>query len=161
MTTWARAAIAAAAINCCGVMTAATAAADRPDYDLSHHPAPAVAPGVGIGIDNADGKPTDTCTAGWLVHDSSGQQLCHYGLITGPQHRGPECGPITDVGPAKVKFLAPVEKGDSGGPVCYRKANGTATPVGITIRAADEDGGTVAKLIGPWLKRWNLSVDSS
>jgi hypothetical protein len=74
MTTWARAAIAAAAINCCGVMTAATAAADRPDYDLSHHPAPAVAPGVGIGIYNADGKPTDTCTAGWLVHDSSGQQ---------------------------------------------------------------------------------------
>src|SRR5271169_4496888 len=48
MTTWARAAIAAAAISCCGVMTAATAAADRPDYDLSHHPAPAVAPGVGI-----------------------------------------------------------------------------------------------------------------
>ena len=47
------------------------------------------------------------------------------------------------------------------GPVCYRKANGTATPVGITIRAADEDGGTVAELIGPWLKRWNLSVDSS
>jgi hypothetical protein len=40
----------------------------------AHHPAPAVAPGVGIGIYNADGKPTDTCTAGWLVHDSSGQQ---------------------------------------------------------------------------------------
>jgi hypothetical protein len=36
MTTWARAAIAAAAISCCGVMTAAPAAADRPDYDLSH-----------------------------------------------------------------------------------------------------------------------------
>jgi hypothetical protein len=246
MTTWARAAIAAAAINCCGVMTAATAAADRPDYDLSHHPAPAVAPGVGIGIYNADGKPTDTCTAGWLVHDSSGQQslltaghcddgggvnyfnktrgfqavgwfthqayegddsedddiallgianspngppqvatdtriigirpvtapaddahlakgqqLCHYGLITGPQRGGPECGPITDVGPVKVKFLAPVEKGDSGGPVYYRNANGTATPVGITIRAADEDGGTVAELIGPWLEHWNLSVDSS
>jgi hypothetical protein len=144
MTTWARAAIAASAINCCGVMTAATAAADRPDYDLSHHPAPAVAPGVGIGIYNADGKPT-----------------CHYGLITGPQYRGPECGPITDVGPAKVKFLAPVEKGDSGGPVYCRNADGTATPVGITIRAADEDGGTVAELIGPWLNAGTLSVDSS
>ena len=47
---------------------------DRLDYDLSHHPAPAVAPRVGIGIYHADGKPTDTCTAGWLVHDSSGQQ---------------------------------------------------------------------------------------
>jgi hypothetical protein len=191
---------------------------------------------------NADGKPTDTCTAGWLVHDSGGQQslltagycddgggvnyfnktrgfravgwfthqayggdesdiallgianspngppqvatdtriigirpvtapvddtrlakgqqLCHYGLITGPQHGGPECGPITDVGPAKVKFLADVEKGDSGGPVCYRNADDTATPVGITIRAAGADGGTVAELIGTWLKRWNLSVDS-
>jgi hypothetical protein len=54
------------------------------------------------------------------AHLAKGQQLCHYGLITGPQHGGPECGPITDVGPAKVKFLAPVEKGDSGGPVYYR-----------------------------------------
>ena len=97
-TTWARAAITAAAISCCGVMTAATAAAD---FDLSHHPAPALAPGVGIGIYNA------------------------------------------------------------GGPVYYRNADGTATPVGITIRAADADGGTVAELIGPWLKRWSLRVDSS
>jgi hypothetical protein len=64
MTTWARTAIAAATISCCSVMTAATAATDRPDYDLSHHPAPAVAPGVGIGIYNADGKPTDTWSTG-------------------------------------------------------------------------------------------------
>jgi hypothetical protein len=246
MTTWARAAIAAAAINFCGVMTAATAAADRPDYDLRHHPAPALAPGVGIGVYNANNQPADTCTAGWLVHDSTGQQslltaghcdyggganyfnktagfqlvgwfthhvytgdksedddiamlgianspnspeevatdtriigirpvtapaddthlavgqhLCHYGLITGPRHGGPACGPIIAVGPAKVKFLADVENGDSGGPVYYRNADGTATPVGITIRAADTDGGTVAELIGPWLQRWNLSVDSS
>jgi hypothetical protein len=245
-TTWTRAAIAAAAISCCGVMTAATAAADPPDFDLSHHPAAALAPGVGIGIYNADGQPTDTCTAGWLVHDSTGQsglltaghcddgggvtyfnkstgfqvvgwfthqayqgddsedddiavlgianspnappqvptdtriigirpvtapaddthlaegqQLCHYGLISGPRHRGPECGPIVDVGPTKVKFLAHVEKGDSGGPVYYRNADGTATPVGITIRAATTGGGTVAELIDPWLKRWSLSVDSS
>lgn len=97
-TTWARAAITAAAISCCGVMTAATATANPQDFDLSHHPAPALAPGVGIGIYNADGLPTDTCTA---------------------------------------------------------------TPVGITIRAADADGGTVAELIGPWLKRWSLRVDSS
>jgi Trypsin len=227
-------------------MIAATAAAGPPDYDLSHHPARALAPGVGIGIYNADGQPTDTCTAGWLVHDitgqeglltaghcddgggvnyfnaktgfqvvgwfthqayegdhgeeddiallgianspnapsevptdtriigirpvtapaddthlAKGQQLCHYGLITGPQHGGPECGPITDVTPTKVQFLADVEKGDSGGPVYYRNADGTATPVGITIRAADAHGGTVAELIDPWLKRWNLSVDSS
>jgi hypothetical protein len=244
-TTWARAAIAAAAIRCCGVMTAATAAADPSDFDLSHHPAPALAPGVGIGVYNAGGLPTDTCTAGWLVHDANGQpavltaghcdgggaatyfnkttgfqvvgwfthqayegddagdddiavlgigngtgapqaptdtriigirpvtapaddthlaegqQLCHYGLITGQKHGGPECGPIISVTPTKVRFLAHVEKGDSGGPVYYRNADGTATPVGITIRAAVADGGTVAGLIGPWLKRWSLRVDSS
>lgn len=244
-TTWARAVIAAAAIGCCGVMAAAIAAADPPDFDLSHHPAPALAPGVGIGTYDADGQPTDTCTAGWLVHDANGQhglltaghcdygdavtyfntttgfevvgwfthqvydgdtagdddiavlgigngtgvpevptdtriigirpvtapaddthlaegqQLCHYGLITGSQHGGPECGPIVSVTPTKVRFLAQVEKGDSGGPVYYRNADGTATPVGITIRAGALDGGTVAELIGPWLKRWNLSVDIS
>ena len=44
--------------------------------------------------------------------------------------------------------------------MCYRNTDGTATPVGITIRAAPADGGTIAELIGPWLKRWNLSVDS-
>jgi len=227
-------------------MTAATTAANPPDYDLSHHPAPALAPGVGIGIYNADGQPTDTCTAGWLVYDSTdqpglltaghcddgggvtyfnttrgfqvvgwfthqayegdgdadddiaelgianspdappqvptdtriigirpvtapaddthlaeGQQLCHYGLITGPQHGGPACGPIVNVSATKVRFMAPVEKGDSGGPVYYRNGDGTATPVGITIRKATADGGTVAELIGPWLKRWNLSLESS
>jgi hypothetical protein len=58
MTTWVR---------------ATTTAANPPDFDLSHHPAPALAPGVGLGIYNADDNPVDTCTAGWLVHDSTGQ----------------------------------------------------------------------------------------
>jgi hypothetical protein len=107
MTTWVRATI---------------AAANPPDLDLSHHPAPALVPSVGLGIHNADGNPVDTCTAGWLVHDSTGQA----GLLT--------AGHCDD--------------------------GGTATPVGITIRAADS-GGTIAELIGPWLKRWDLSIDSS
>jgi hypothetical protein len=55
--TWARAVIAAAAIGCCGVMTAATAVADPPDFDLSHHPAHALAAGVGIGTYDGDGQP--------------------------------------------------------------------------------------------------------
>jgi hypothetical protein len=55
-------------------MTAASAAADRPDFDLSHHPAAALAPGVGIGIYNADGQPADTCTAGWLVRHSNDER---------------------------------------------------------------------------------------
>ena len=245
-TTWARATIAAAAISCCGAMAAAPVAADPPDFDLSHHRARALGPGVGMGIYNAAGQPTDTCTAGWLVHDTTGQaglltaghcddgggvsyfntttgfqvvgwfthqayegdhsedhdiamlgianspngppgvrtdarivgtqpvtapaddthlakgqQLCHYGFMTGAQNGGPECGPITDVTPTKVQFVGHVEKGDSGGPVYYRNADGTATPVGIVIRAAAADGGTVAELIGPWLKRWDLSLDSS
>jgi hypothetical protein len=189
--TWARAVIAAAAIGC-GVMTAATPA--------------------------ADGQPTDTCTAGWLVHDANGQpglltaghcdyggavtyfntatgfevvgwfthrvydgdtagdddiavlgigngtgvpevpndtriigirpvtapandthladgqQLCHYGLITGSQHGGPKCGPIVSVAPTRVRFLAHVEKGDSGGPAATqaltarRQRQATAEP---------------------------------
>ena len=57
-------------------------------------------------------------------------------------------------------MAAPVDKGDPGGPVYYRNADGTATPVGISIRAADS-GGTIAELIGPWLERWDLSVDRS
>jgi hypothetical protein len=61
----------------------------------------------------------------------------------------------------KVRFLAHVEKGDSGGPVYYRNADGTATPLGITIRAGAVDRGTVAELIGPWLKRSRLNVDIS
>lgn len=242
--TWARAVVAAAAISCCGVLCVVTATAEPPDFDLSHHPAPALAPGVGIGIYDANNQSVDTCTAGWLVHDSNGQpgvltaghcdrdgaatyfntargfqvvgyfthrvydgddggdddiaalgigndtnappvptdtriigirpvaapaddthlangqQLCHYGLISGPQHGGPECGPIVGVQPNTVRFQAPVDKGDSGGPVYYRNADGTATPVGITIRAGAE-GGTVAELIGPWLKRWRLRIDGS
>ena len=226
-------------------MTATTAAADPPDFDLRHHSALALAPGVGIGTYGADGQPRDTCTTGWLVHEATGQpgfltaghcdygggasyvnrttgpqiagwfthqvyqgdeakddeialvgianspdkppevatdtriigirpvsapvddkqlaegqQLCHFGFITGPQNGGPECGPIVEMSSSKVRFLAPVEKGDSGGPVYYRNDDGTATPVGITIRASDA-GGTVAELIGPWLERWSLTVDTS
>jgi hypothetical protein len=224
------------------MLFAASVAADPPDFDLSHHPAPALAPGVGIGIYDANNQPVDTCTAGWLIHDANGQpgllsaghcdrdgavtyfhtikgfqvvgyfthqaydvdhgedddiavlgignstnappvptdtriigirpvvkpaddthlargqQLCHYGLISGQRRGGPECGPIVEAQPNTVRFDAHVEKGDSGGPVYYRNADGTATPVGITIRAGD-DGGTVAALIGPWLPRWHLRID--
>ncbi|MEB3071954.1 hypothetical protein [[Mycobacterium] vasticus] len=85
-----------------------------------------------------------------------GDQLCHYGATTRLT-----CGPITAVLDTKVLFAAPASKGDSGGPVYYRNSDGTATPVGVAIRAADDDGGTVAELIGPWLQRWQLTVDST
>jgi hypothetical protein len=124
-----------------------------------------------LGIGNSTNGPpvlTDTRIIGIrpvtaAVDDArlaSGQQLCHYGLISGARRGGPECGPIVGMQPTTVRFEARVDKGDSGGPVYYRNADGTATPVGITIRAGDE-GGTVAELIGPWLKRWRLRVDDS
>ena len=125
-----------------------------------------------LGIGNGTGVPevpTDTRIIGIRpvsapadgTHLTQGQQRCHYRLISGAQHGGPECGPIVSVTPTKVRFLARVEKGDSGGPVYYRNADGTANPVGITIRAGAVDGGTVTELIGPWLKRSRLNVDIS
>ena len=90
----------------------------------------------------------DTCTAGWLVHDSTGQAglltaghcddgggATHFNKTTGFQIAG--------------WFTHKAYDGDQG-----EDADGTATPVGITIRAADS-GGTIAELIGPWLKRWD------
>src|SRR5947209_18096779 len=77
--TSARTIISATAIFCCGITFAATANAEPPpDFDLSHHPAPALAPGVGIGIYDADNRAVDTCTAGWFIHDGNGQP----GLLT-------------------------------------------------------------------------------
>ncbi|WIM87916.1 hypothetical protein PT015_24375 [Candidatus Mycobacterium wuenschmannii] len=239
-----RAALATAAILLCSIDFASPAIAEPPpDFDLSHHPSPALSPGVGIGIYDADNQPVDTCTAGWLIHDGNGQpglltaghcddggdvtffnqakgfqivgafthkalggehgedediavlgignatpgppvptdariigvrpivrpveetrlvkgqQLCHFGLISGPRRGGPECGPIVELRPTTVRFDAHVTEGDSGGPVYVRNADGTATPVGITIRDGD-DGGTVAQLIGPWLTRWHLRLDA-
>ena len=242
--TKARAAVVAAAICCCGMTFAASAIAEPPpDFDLSNHPAPALAPGVGIGIYDGNNQPVDTCTAGWLIHDSNGQPglltaghcdddgaVTYFNEAKGFQVVGsfthkalrqattartttspcsesatprltrpcpptrassgsgrslrpptsrirrevsscvitasspvsgtarPECGPVVEVQPNTVRFGAHVTKGDSGGPVYYRNADGTATPVGITIRAGD-DGGTVAELIGPWLMRWHLRLD--
>ncbi|MEB3065513.1 chymotrypsin family serine protease [[Mycobacterium] zoologicum] len=85
-----------------------------------------------------------------------GQQLCHYGATT---HLA--CGPIIALTPSKVVFAAPAARGDSGGPVYYRNGDGTASPVGIAVRGSDTSGGTVAELIGPWLPRWQLTVDTT
>ncbi len=123
-----------------------------------------------LGIGNYPGAPnvvTDTRIIGIRpvqapVDDTrlaNGQILCHYGATTGPPNRGPECGAITYISSSTVVFDAKVAQGDSGGPVYYRNADGTATPVGITIRG--DDTGVVAELIGPWLRRWQLSVDTT
>ncbi len=89
---------------------------------------------------------------------AEGQILCHYGLATGP---APQCGVITYISASKVVFAAKVEPGDSGGPVYYRNADGTATPVAIATGASRQGSGTVAELIGPWLQRWQLSLDTT
>ncbi len=88
------------------------------------------------------------------AHLSVGQTLCHFGTASGLQ-----CGPITELGTTNIAFNAKAARGDSGGPVYYRNSDGTATPVGITIRG--DDSGTVAELIGPWLAKWGLTVDTT
>jgi hypothetical protein len=118
MNTLVRATIAAATISCCGVMTAATTAANPPDFDLSHHPAPALAPGVGLGIYNAEGNPVDTCTAGWLVHDTTGQA----GLLTAGH-----CD-------------------DGGGATYFNKATGFQIAGWFTHKAYDGDHGEDADI---------------
>jgi hypothetical protein len=196
----ARATIAAAAIRCCGVMTAATPP-----------PAPALAPGVGIGIyghlhrrmarprrhrstRRAHRRPLrrwrrrqllqqdhrfPSC---WLVQPphqrrlgqrhghgrdrqlperaaAGGNRHTHHRNPAGhrvrrrctsgsrpaavplrvdhrPTARWPSMRPHRRGNTQNSAIPAPVEKGDSGGPVYYRNADGTATPVGITIRAA-------------------------
>ena len=116
MTTWVRATIAAATVGCCGVMTAATTAANPPDFDLSHHPAPALAPGVGLGIYNADGNPVDTCTAGWIVHDSTGQAAC-----SPPDIATMAAAPRTSTRPQVFKLLG-------GSPIRLMTATTARTP---------------------------------
>lgn len=83
-----------------------------------------------------------------------GQELCKFGITTGLQ-----CGKITDVSPNKVAFDAAGAGGDSGGPVYLRNSDGTATAVGVTVGKATE-GGTVAELVEPWLRRWELTLDT-
>ncbi|ORA42159.1 hypothetical protein BST19_26130 [Mycobacterium bouchedurhonense] len=90
---------------------------------------------------------------GALPYVVPGQTLCKIGAVTGRS-----CGRVIDASPTKVKFAAAIAPGDSGGPVFGLKDDGTAVAVGITIRSTD-DGLTVAELIGPWLQRWNLTID--
>ncbi len=113
-----------------------------------------------IGLDAS--APTDTRIIGVRpvtgaanpVRLQVGQTLCKFGLATGLQ-----CGAITEVTPSKVAFTAKAAKGDSGGPVYYRNADGTATAVGIMIRGNDSGDGAVAELVGPWLDKWHLTLD--
>lgn len=83
-----------------------------------------------------------------------GDQLCHYGDTTGLQ-----CGPTVKVTESKVLFSSKSEKGDSGGPVYLRNADGTATAVGVLI-GSDANGNAVAELVKPWLEKWQLTLDT-
>lgn len=82
-----------------------------------------------------------------------GDQLCHFGDVTGLQ-----CGPVTEVTKSKVTFAAKAAVGDSGGPVYVRNADGSATAVGIAIRGGEE--ATEAELVKPWLEKWQLTLDT-
>ncbi|ORW08544.1 MULTISPECIES: hypothetical protein [Mycolicibacter] len=58
-----------------------------------------------------------------------------------------------------VVFDVKAAGGDSGGPVYYRHADGTATAVGIAIRG--DETTTVAEFVGPWLAQWGLTLDKT
>lgn len=95
---------------------------------------------------------------------SVGQQLCKYGMSTGQE----ECGQVLDITGSKVAFAAAGQCGDSGGPVYAVRSDGTASAVGIDIRGGNPlnpKAGcsaparfSVAELVEPWLKKWNLTV---
>lgn len=95
---------------------------------------------------------------------SVGQQLCKYGMSTGQE----ECGQVLDITGSKVVFAAAGQCGDSGGPVYAVHSDGTATAVGIDVRGGNPlhpKAGcsapakfSVAELVEPWLKKWNLTV---
>lgn len=124
------------------------------------------------GIDDSDiglveftsAAPTDSAIYGFrpvtgvasTTRLAIGDQLCKFGVATGRQ-----CGKVTYVTPTKVFFEAKTDVGDSGGPVYYRNADGTATAVGITIRTDDAGSVAEAELIEPWLAKWNLTLDKA
>lgn len=84
-----------------------------------------------------------------------GQDLCHFGLASGLQ-----CGAVRAMTPTKVVYGAKSAPGDSGGPVYVRNPDGTATAVGVLL-GGKPDGGTVAELAEPWLRRWELTLDTT
>lgn len=91
---------------------------------------------------------------GFVPSVAEGMYLCKVGVATGTT-----CGRVVEASSSKVKFTADIAPGDSGGPVYGLKDDGTAFAVGITIRASSEDGYPVAELIGPWLEKWNLTLN--
>lgn len=91
---------------------------------------------------------------GYVPLTMPGMTLCKWGAATGRS-----CGPVITSSPSKVKFSARIAPGDSGGPVWGYTPSGQAVAVGITIRQAADDGNPVAELIGPWMDRWQLSLE--
>lgn len=93
-----------------------------------------------------------------------GDTLCHLGVRSGE----PMCGPVIAREKDKVRFAAATTCGDAGGPAYRMRPDGTAEAVGIL--AAESDGedpetscaapreSSVAQLIQPWLKAWQLTL---
>lgn len=80
------------------------------------------------------------------------QRLCAYGAASHLR-----CGPITAITGTTITVAIPSQSRDAGAPVYDRGQ--AATPVGITI-GGDDTTSSVA-LIGPWLHRWQLDVDTT
>jgi len=107
-----------------------------------------------------DGHPV----SGVADHVKIGDTLCHFSSRTGE----PMCGPVAASEKNKVTFTATGTCGDSGGPAYRMRPDGTAEAVGILTAESDgEDPETacaapressVAQLIKPWLRTWQLTL---
>lgn len=93
-----------------------------------------------------------------------GDTLCHFGVRSGE----PQCGEVAAREKDKVRFAAAGTCGDSGGPAYRVRPDGTAEAVGVLTTVSEGAGPetscdappeySVAQLIQPWLKAWQLTL---
>jgi len=89
---------------------------------------------------------------------SANDTLCFYGMRSGRQ-----CGEVIvppSPGDDSVTFSSTAVPGDSGAPVYRIEKDGTATAVGI-LKGGDDNWGASATLIQPFLKKWDLTLDTT
>lgn len=83
--------------------------------------------------------------------------LCFYGMSSG-RHCGQAF--VTSMDADSVSFDATAIPGDSGAPVYRIEKDGSATAVGI-LKGGDDQLGASATLIQPFLKKWDLTLDTT
>lgn len=112
---------------------------------------------------DVDGHPL----VGLAERVQAGEVLCHFGIRSNEA----VCGPVIVVEENKVRFAATGRCGDSGGPVYRLRPDGAAEAVGIYVEVSNGDYSeptcaepqkfSIAQLIKPWLKSWELTLVTS